>query len=484
MLALHRTEPEEEDVLLRRAVHHALSLTRSRIGFLLEIEGESRVVRRVFSEEAERRCAVGADLLTGKVPHEALWARCIRERKPVVVHRYLPPSGTGVTEGHLPVDRLLCVPIFDKGRVVMVCGVANKASRYDQTDAERLTSFAEAVWILLDRRRIESQSREQEAVFRALAEQAIVGVGLIGPEGFRYANRALENLAGYTLAQIQTLGPLGFAQCVHPEDRDLVLKRHVARMMGDPGLPDTYEFRLLRANGDVRWVTLSSVRLEISGTPAVAITAVDTHERHEAEEVRRQAFERVRNTLNATVMVVGRAVEVRDPYTAGHQGRVADLARAVAGEMGLPSDRVEAVRVAGLLHDVGKIGIPAEVLAKPGRLAPVEMELMRRHSRIGHDILGPVEFPWPIHRYVLQHHERLDGSGYPDGARGDEILLESRILAVADMVEAMASHRPYRPALGVPAALSVIESEAGKTLDPEVVAACLRLFREQGYQLG
>jgi putative nucleotidyltransferase with HDIG domain len=173
---------------------------------------------------------------------------------------------------------------------------------------------------------------------------------------------------------------------------------------------------------------------------------------------------------------------MRDPYTAGHQQRVTQLAVAIATEMGLPTEQIDGIRVIGTLHDVGKICIPAEILSKPGKLTKVEFTIIKIHSQAGYNILKTVEFPWPVAKIVLQHHERMNGSGYPKGLRGEDILLESRILAVADVVEAMSSHRPYRPALGTHKALEEIEQNSGVLYDADVADACLRLFREKGFQ--
>ncbi|MDD4903283.1 MAG: response regulator [Candidatus Bipolaricaulis sp.] len=188
--------------------------------------------------------------------------------------------------------------------------------------------------------------------------------------------------------------------------------------------------------------------------------------------------QRLRRTLDGVIEAIGRATESRDPYTAGHQRLVTDLAVAIAGELRLPLDVVDGIRAAGLLHDVGKLAIPAEILSKPSALSHMEMELMKAHPQAGYEILRTVDFPWPISQIVLEHHERLDGSGYPQGLRGEAIRIEARVLAVADVVEAMASHRPYRPALGIEAALAEVVQGRGTAYDADIVDACVRLFRE------
>ncbi len=191
----------------------------------------------------------------------------------------------------------------------------------------------------------------------------------------------------------------------------------------------------------------------------------------------------LQDNLKDTVNAIATIVEMRDPYTAGHQKRVAALAKAIAIEMKLSADDIEAIEIGGIVHDVGKIKIPAEILSKPGKINDIEYSLIKLHPQAGYDILKGIDFPWPIAQMVLQHHERLDGSGYPHGLKGDEILLGARILSVADVVEAISSHRPYRPSLGIEAALAEITQFRDVYFDPQVVDACLSLFRKKNYQL-
>ena len=191
----------------------------------------------------------------------------------------------------------------------------------------------------------------------------------------------------------------------------------------------------------------------------------------------------LREALEGTIHAMATTVESRDPYTAGHEQRVARLARAIAEEMGRPEEEVLGTYYAGLVHDVGKIGVPAEILSSPAKLCKEAMGMIRKHPETGFRILDSVHFPWPLAEIVRQHHERLDGSGYPLGLTGDAMRVEARILAVADMVEAMASHRPYRPALGIEAALAEIAEKRGTLYDADVVDACVLLFREKGFKL-
>jgi PAS domain S-box-containing protein len=216
--------------------------------------------------------------------------------------------------------------------------------------------------------------------------------------------------------------------------------------------------------------------------------ARDITERKKAEESLQETLERLRKAVGTTIQVMVSAIEVRDPYTAGHQHRSTDLARAIATEMGLSQDTIEAIRMAGPIHDIGKLSIPAEILSKPTKLSEIEFSLIKEHARTGYEMLKDVESPWPLAEIVYQHHERMDGSGYPRNLKGEEIIMEARIMearimAVADVVEAMASHRPYRPGLGIDLALEELEKNRGTHYDNTVVDACLRLFREKGYQL-
>jgi len=195
-----------------------------------------------------------------------------------------------------------------------------------------------------------------------------------------------------------------------------------------------------------------------------------------------RTLEDLQKSMGGFIQTMSMTVEMRDPYTAGHQARVSDLAKAIAREMGLSKDKIEGIGMAGILHDLGKIYVPSEILNKPGELRDVEFELIKYHSEVAYNILKSIEFPWPIATIILQHHERLDGSGYPGGLKGKEIMLEARILCVADVVEAMATHRPYRPALGLDKALQEISDYKGIRFDSEIVEACLRLFNEKGYR--
>jgi putative two-component system response regulator len=195
----------------------------------------------------------------------------------------------------------------------------------------------------------------------------------------------------------------------------------------------------------------------------------------------KKSMDRTKMALEGIIQAVAITMETRDPYTAGHQRRTADLAFSMAGLLGLDDFQIEGMRLAATIHDIGKISVPAELLVKPTRLSNIEMDLIRFHVKAGYDILKNIDFPWPVAKILLQHHERMDGSGYPNGLRGGDIKFEARILAVADVVEAMASARPYRSALGIEAALDEISKNSGRFYEPSVVNACLKLFTEKKF---
>ena len=264
---------------------------------------------------------------------------------------------------------------------------------------------------------------------------------------------------------------------MHPEDRKIIVpmvEKYVANAK-----PYEVEFRLKTKDGDWKWISGRGKSYNIDKN-GISHRAVGVHVNITE---RKQAEERLKKTLDTTIETVSKIVEVKDPYTAGHQQRVSQLATAIAKELNLSPDKIEGIKVTSLLHDIGKISVPTEILSKTTTLSDIEFSLIKVHSQIGSDILKAIDFSYPVAQIVLQHHERLDGSGYPNKLKGDEILLEARILGVADVVEAMSSHRPYRPSLGIDAALDEISKNKGTLYDPEVVDICLKLFKEKEFKL-
>jgi putative nucleotidyltransferase with HDIG domain/PAS domain S-box-containing protein len=287
-----------------------------------------------------------------------------------------------------------------------------------------------------------------------------------------YANRAIEKDFGYVLGKqcyevFQGLkSPCPF--CTN----NIIFGENL-------GESHIWEFQNLKTR---RWYRCIDRAIPWSkGRMVRCEMAIDITDRKTAEEALNSSNQRWQRNLEETVNALFMALEKRDPYTAGHERRVARLSQAIGAEIGLDRGQIEGMRVIGFLHDIGKIVVPSEILSKPAKLSENEYKLMKTHSQVGYDILKKLEFPWPVAQIVLQHHERLDGSGYPIGLTGKDIGLESRIIAVADVVEAMSSHRPYRAALGVDKALEEITQNSGTLYDKEVGRACVKVFAENKF---
>jgi len=330
---------------------------------------------------------------------------------------------------------------------------------------------------ITERKKAEDDLRESEEKYASVVEQAMYGVMIIKEGAYRFVNRAMADITGYT---VEELTDMPFLDIFTTDYRRLVNERYKARMRGGKALP-LYEAKIKCKDGSIKDVEISFGIITINKEPADMGYLRDITARKRAEAELTKSFERIQRRLAETVAALASMTEKRDPYTAGHQQRVTQLARAIAMEMHLPEDQVQGIVVAATLHDIGKIYEPAEILSKPDILTEIEFLMMKVHPEVGYDILKNIEFPWPVAQIVLQHHERHDGSGYPKGLKGEEILPEARILAVADVVEAMASHRPYRSALGVKSALDEITKNRGVLYDPEVVDTCLKLFKEKKF---
>jgi PAS domain S-box-containing protein len=319
---------------------------------------------------------------------------------------------------------------------------------------------------ITDRKRIETQLREQALIFENIHDGIIMtdlGGSIVS------WNPAAERMFGYYKGEVfqKTIGML-------------TTKVMQGKLKDDRW---TGEIGFIRKDGTEGICETTVIPLRDEGDNIIAMFGVcrDITERKRSEEQLQHSYDKLRETFIATVNILASTIEMRDPYTAGHQRRVTTLACAIAEEMGLSDDQFDGLRMAGLIHDLGKINVPAEILSKPGTINDIEFSIIRYHPQICYDILKTIELPWPVAKIVLHHHERIDGSGYPQGLKGDEIMLEARILAVADVVEAMASHRPYRPALGIKLALEEITKNKGALYDPAVVDACNKLFTEKHF---
>jgi putative nucleotidyltransferase with HDIG domain/PAS domain S-box-containing protein len=291
-----------------------------------------------------------------------------------------------------------------------------------------------------------------------------------------FVSHGCRNLTGLTAAEL-TNGNAGvYVALIHRDDREGVFAEIERAVAGRE--PFRLIYRICRTDGSEKWVWEHGHA--VCGTDGMPYAldgfVMDITEYKQVDMELKEKARKHEQAMMGTIQAISRMIAMRDAYTARHEERVADLASAVAADLGLPAGQIECVRTAALIHDIGKINIPVEILNKPGQLNPFEFHFVREHARSGYDILQGIEFPWPIADIVWQHHERLDGSGYPRGLRGEDILMEARIIAVADVVEAMASDRPYRPAVGLDAAISEITDGKGGRYDGAVVAACLRVL--------
>ncbi|MCX5814295.1 MAG: PAS domain S-box protein [Proteobacteria bacterium] len=322
---------------------------------------------------------------------------------------------------------------------------------------------------------------QAEAKYRSIFENAVEGIFQCDPDGrITSANPALVHTHGYDSEEelIKALSDIRTPLYVNPE-----LRKEYLRLLRTQEVIENFEAEFYRKDGRKIWVCMNvrAARNNDGNIHHFVGTMESTTIRKEAEEELKQTLEKLRKSLIGTIQAMSLMVETRDPYTAGHQRSVSNIARNIAQEMALPNDTIDNIRMAGIIHDIGKISVPAEILSKPGKLSNIEFSLIKVHAQSGYNILKDVGLPYPIAEIVLQHHERMDGSGYPQGLKGDKILLEARILAVADVVEAIASHRPYRPAKGIDAALEEIEKNKGILYDAGVAEACLKLFREKEF---
>ncbi len=328
------------------------------------------------------------------------------------------------------------------------------------------------------RKQAELDLQQSEERFRGLIEQTVAGFYVVRDDRFVYVNPQFERMLGWSATELLGHDPQEFLE---PESMPVLLDAHTRIRKGP---------RIIRANAQWRHCNGSKRILGLHSSPglweerdATIVMAEDVTEHEQHLKEIGEYMERLERSMKGTLEAVARMVDLRDPYTAGHERRVGLIAADLAREMGWDAPRANSLEMIGLVHDIGKIAVPAELLSKPTRLSKTEYEMIKMHAQAGYDILKDVPFEQPVAEIIRQHHERMDGSGYPQGLKGEQIMPEARVLAVADVVESMASHRPYRPALGIDKALEEIERNRDTLYDGEVVAAALRLVREKNYKL-
>lgn len=463
----------------------------------LAIDDERKTIRPVahagqgteLFEQFENSWAEGK---AGEVPAGI----AIRQRKYFIEHdigasrAYAPWREAALAQGYASV---IALPLTSQGELYGALTIdALEPDAFDENELALLLELAGDLAFGIhtlrsrnERQRAELALQQSQQQYEELYENAPNAYLSVSAEDGRLLqfNHALCTLLDYpreTLAQMKVL------DLYTKGEKGLDHAQQVFSRFRQGATIRDEELQMCRRSGEPVWVSVSidPVFADDGRIIESRSMVIDISERKQAEVAQEQAHARLQRSLVQTIQAIALTIEKRDPYTAGHQERVATLAVSIATGMGLEPERIEGLRLGALIHDIGKVSVPAEILNRPGKLEKEMFALIKIHPATGYEIIREIDFPWPLAQMVLQHHERLDGSGYPAGLKDGEILLESRILAVADVVEAMASHRPYRAALGLDAAMQVLEEGKGTIFDAAVVESCLRVLREHGMEWG
>lgn len=394
----------------------------------------------------------------------------------------IDPRHTIRFEG-MPPHGHYCVPILSDGNLLGVINLYVQAGHLRSVKEEEfLTSVAHTLAGIITRREAEAARTRSELEFGLLLKNvpAIVFKGYADGAVDLFDDK-VEKMTGYPKSRFDSKS-LKWTDLILEEDAGQVKKEFIKVLKGH--LSYVREYRIHHQHGRVLWIQeRSQIVLNREGRiDYISGVLFDITSRKRGEAALEKSLAKLKEILKGTVMALISAVETRDPYTAGHQRRVTQLACAIGKALGFSEEQLEGMRMIGFLHDIGKIAVPAEILTKPGKISDHEFSLIKTHVEAGFNILKEINFPCPVAEAIAQHHERLNGSGYPKGLSGSDILIQARILAVADVVEAMASHRPYRPGLGIEKALQEITENKGILYDPEVVQTCVDLFTKKGFQ--
>lgn len=451
----------EEDIRQREQRYREIfELTEDGI-FIVSVTTEGRFRFLEFNPEAEQMTGLKTELVRDKYPEDILppeaaasinanYRRCFEAGKTIRYEETL-----NVPSGEITTDTTL-IPLKDeKGRIFRLIGVAHFVGEARRREKELA----------------------QEKAFSDAVISSIPGTFLVLDARGLYVrwNKMIEDLLGKTSDELYHFEGINL---IYGPDRPAVWAG--IRLTLEKGYSEG-EARVLGKDGVPREFFFVGRKVSIGGSDYVIVTGIDIAERIRAEKALKESNAKLRQTVNSVIDTITTIVEVRDPYTAGHQHRVSLLATAIAREMGLPRPTVESVRIASLMHDVGKIYVPSEILSRPGALSDAERSILRTYPQASFDILRNIQFPWPIARIAFEHQERFNGSGYPRHLAGSKILIAARVIAVADVVEAMLSHRPYRGAKGIDETMDEIVRNRGILFDPAVVDACLRVFSKNHF---
>jgi len=403
----------------------------------------------------------------------------LRRLETIVVPRVadLPPEARAEKEefDYELIKSIVLVPMVFGGHIIGFVGFDAVTEEKQWTDdtVTILRVVGEIFTNAVERRYVFESLSESEEKFRMLAEKSPNMIFIYHKGAVLYANEKCTEILGYSKDEFYDPN-FDFMNLIAHEDKVRISENLARHFKGEDIEP--YDYTLVGKNGKRIDAILTTKVITLAGAPAIMGIITDITDRKKVEHDVKDGFEKLKKALDGIVISLAAAAEKKDPYTAGHQRRVTLLAVAIARHMGFDDNLIDGIRVGGTLHDIGKIYVPTEILSKPTKLTSVEYSIVKTHPQTAADIIKNIEFPWPVVKMVLQHHERLNGSGYPAGLNGDQIIPEARILTVADVVEAMSSHRPYRPAKGIEQALEEITQNRGTLYDPTVVDACLEIF--------
>ena len=463
--ALDMTARKEAERALRNEKNFSDTIIESLPGifFCIEVADGNKISYARWNSSQERLLGYSADELTRLDPLSSI----APEDRATAADRIKESLATGSSSAEVNL-------LTKDGRKIPALLTGARA------EIEGRTYILGTAFDIGRRKEAEEALRDSEELHRRLVAaipDMIIRTDLAG--NIVFANEIAVRLTGS--AKVKDLVGRSVFSFVAPEDLEKAIQ--TSKMMFEKKIGPQEIGLVFKGRPSIKFEVDGAVLRGQDGAPyGTVYLCRDITERKLAEENMRQGLAKLRSTLKASIDSLASAIEMRDPYTAGHQERVTRLARAIALEMGLDKERVEAIEIAGVIHDIGKLYVPAEILSKPTKLSDLEYSMIKMHAQVGYTILSKIDFPWPIAQIVHQHHEAINGSGYPQGLAGKDILLEAKILCVADVVEAMSSHRPYRPALGIQAALDEITQKRGILYDREVVDACLKLFREKNFK--